>query len=437
MKRILLAFLIVVLCAGVLPAAAQDVIYQLGEGYAIVLPEDWTIQPDTLGTLNVIIGSPSADFVGLVSPPGELREVVVGNVTFDAAEVVERLQEVFFESETTPVVLEVDGRAIAYARSSSGYLIAVQMSDGWYGMIRGITDLTGSTAEALIIQLAQGFDGEQFRGAPQDLTGASADGGASSGGGKDTGAVVTGGAAGGSAGSAAGAGEPCTVSAAARDTARLRVGPGENRGAIAFLPPNTPVTATGSFTEDDGDLWYQLDKEEAMPGTSANELWVAAEEVETAGDCAVVGAADAPPVIPGVVAPPPAAGGAGDSGAAVVGGAAPLSGRWQFSIHPTTNASCQGGQNIAIPSAEMFDDLSYPVFISVSADGSSFTNEGDRYTRTGPNAYFGTYTFDSTFNSQLYINVVSSRSMNGSAVGNFSIDGTPCSFTVGFTMTYG
>ncbi|MBK8022468.1 MAG: hypothetical protein IPK19_13835 [Chloroflexi bacterium] len=200
------------------------------------------------------------------------------------------------------------------------------------------------------------------------------------------------------------------------------------------------MSVTGRLEEDDGDVWYQLDKAQAMPGTSANELWVAAEEVDAEGACETVGEMAAPPVIPGVVAPPTTGGdaGGGDSGGAVIaGGTVPLTGRWTLSLNQTTNASCQGGPNVPFRSDEVFSEVSWQVYLTVSGDGSSFTDGEDQFTRTGPASYFGNYTLDATYNSQLYINVVNSRLMTGQGTGNFFIDGTPCSFTVTFTLTYG
>jgi hypothetical protein len=89
---------------------------------------------------------------------------------------------------------------------------------------------------------------------------------------------------------------PCTVSTDTAFSAGLRVGPGENRTQRAWLTPNQPVTVTG--VSDDGE-WWQLDKFEAFPSgaNSVVELWVNVNDVTATGDCANVGAADAPPII--------------------------------------------------------------------------------------------------------------------------------------------
>ena len=89
---------------------------------------------------------------------------------------------------------------------------------------------------------------------------------------------------------------PCTVSTDTAFSAGLRVGPGENRTQRAWLTANRPVTVTG--VSDDGE-WWQLDKFEAFPSgaNSVVELWVHVDDVVASGDCANIGAADAPPII--------------------------------------------------------------------------------------------------------------------------------------------
>ena len=90
----------------------------------------------------------------------------------------------------------------------------------------------------------------------------------------------------GTAPTAAASGATCTVRASSANSSQLRVGPGENRSAIAFLPASTDVSVTGRAELDDGSVWFQLDKTEAAPqGTAAAELWVNEEQGETVGDC--------------------------------------------------------------------------------------------------------------------------------------------------------
>ncbi len=103
-------------------------------------------------------------------------------------------------------------------------------------------------------------------------------------------------------------GEPCMISAAEAGTATVRVGPGENRTAITFLPADTLFSVLGVGEASDGSQWWKLDKAEVAPQSAAAELWVAQDEVSASGDCAAVGAAEAPPIIP-ITAPQPSGGG--------------------------------------------------------------------------------------------------------------------------------
>jgi hypothetical protein len=93
----------------------------------------------------------------------------------------------------------------------------------------------------------------------------------------------------------------CTVFTTNPNGVPLRVGPGQNRGVFSSLTPDMgEIAVSGKQTVNDGSLWYQL----VMESVSANEIWVAADQVETSGNCNAVVDASAPPVIP---ARPPAA----------------------------------------------------------------------------------------------------------------------------------
>jgi hypothetical protein len=102
------------------------------------------------------------------------------------------------------------------------------------------------------------------------------------------------------------ASEPCTVRASTRNSVQVRVGPGENRSAIAWMPPNVDVDVYGYAQADDGSFWWQVDRDQAAPGSAANEAWIAQAGVETSGDCDTdaIEVAMAPPVIPIATEPP-------------------------------------------------------------------------------------------------------------------------------------
>ncbi len=86
--------------------------------------------------------------------------------------------------------------------------------------------------------------------------------------------------------------------------ARVRVGPGENRGIFGFLPAKQDFTVIGQALDEQGKTWWQLDKDEIPGSEFAASLWVAEEEVDEIGNCLSVPPGEIPPIIPGL--PPPA-----------------------------------------------------------------------------------------------------------------------------------
>ena len=76
---------------------------------------------------------------------------------------------------------------------------------------------------------------------------------------------------------------PCLIRTSRADV-RVRVGPGLDRAAFAFL------TA--------GNRWWQLDRASIPGGMAALSLWVLDSEVEEIGDCDHVPQGDVPPVVP-------------------------------------------------------------------------------------------------------------------------------------------
>lgn len=225
----------------------------------------------------------------------------------------------------------------------------------------------------------------------------------------------------------------CTVSVDEANTATLRVGPGENRSAVAFLPADGEYEVTGAFTADDGSEWFQLDKSEAAPNSAANEVWVARDDVDENGDCNNVGTTDAPPIIPGnSLSPPPPAGATAAPGG--VTGTVPQAGRWTFSYAATGNGSCQGGRNTPFSTIELGESLTQVYTVGVQQGGQQITIGLDLLTRSG-NGYFGTFDFGDGFNAQIYITDVSAITMRGQTIVNDTFNGVPCSITIGFSMS--
>jgi hypothetical protein len=275
--------------------------------------------------------------------------------------------------------------------------------------------------------------------------------------------------------------EPCYVSVATAGTATLRVGPGPARGAVAFLPANQSFIVIGRFVADDGSVWYQLNKNEAAPQSAANEIWVAQTEVVGEGGCESVVVTDAPPVIraggsgvQGLNGSGTSTGGTtgGTSGGGTSGGTSggntssggtsggstgnsgssggggqpapagaiiPQSGSYRFNLAGETLASCEGTDTVRIPTLEIFDNdssmMSVPVSVSVASGGASISIDGDGFSRNDEGVYYGTFSFDDGTNGQVRLTAVSATSLTGSMTVNFSIDGTPCSATVGVSVS--
>lgn len=231
----------------------------------------------------------------------------------------------------------------------------------------------------------------------------------------------------------------CFVSTTSANTVQLHVGPGFNRAVVTFLPANQDFAPTGSFTADDGSEWFQLNRQEAAPTSAAAEVWVNRESVDEEGNCDAVTGAAAPPIIPIINNPPPqptAVPGAPPATAAPAGGLVPADGNWSVNMNSTSFASCQGTQTITLNTAEIYPDtpLSRVFRVRVTNGGANMTIGSDALVQDAPGHYYGTASFDNGENAQLRLQVLSSASMTGELVGNFTIDGTPCSFTVPVSM---
>ncbi|MEP0763515.1 MAG: PD40 domain-containing protein, partial [Chloroflexota bacterium] len=95
----------------------------------------------------------------------------------------------------------------------------------------------------------------------------------------------------------------CKVRTEFEQFARVRVGPGENRGVFGWLPAQQDFTVIGQALDEQGKTWWQLDKDEIPGSEFAASLWVAEEEVDEIGNCLNVPPGEIPPIIPG--GPPP------------------------------------------------------------------------------------------------------------------------------------
>lgn len=235
--------------------------------------------------------------------------------------------------------------------------------------------------------------------------------------------------------------EPCTVSARAANTTQVRVGPGENRTSVSFLAANRQFEVQGQTEDNDGNVWYQLDKEEAAPGRSINEAWVDARLVSETGDCSTVVDAAAPPIIPIIQQAPPTnnnSGGTsgGSTGGSTGGGAAqaglPSNGRYTMGLAEFTNASCTGTGNVTFPTREMGVQMAFGV--NVQSNSNSISLDGDVLNNVG-GYYQGQW--DNFFGDVVTVRVYpqTDRFFTGELIVSFQVQGIWCSGTIAFSAS--
>lgn len=217
----------------------------------------------------------------------------------------------------------------------------------------------------------------------------------------------------------------CLLTVSEPDAVQLRVGPGTNRTVVAFLDVGD-YTPLGQTTADDDSLWFKLDKEIAAPGSSANEIWVAGDEVTTAGDCAAVPDAAAPPVIPGVVAPPADASGAGTAEVITI-----EPGTYTMSFG-TSNASCAGTPNVTLTPSQLGLE---PFTATVRQSGNTLIVGNNVHTLQENGQYFGSSTLDANTNGQFYLWPTSATSIQGNLITNMVLDNQNCSVTTPLFLT--
>lgn len=244
--------------------------------------------------------------------------------------------------------------------------------------------------------------------------------------------------------------ETCIVFAETERTAAIRVGPGENRTSIAFLPANTEFEVLGQATDDEGNVWFKLDKDQATPNRSNAEAWVAAADVETSGDCESVIDVNAPPVIPIINQVPPtavpsssgggdSAGGddsaSGDTGQVDTTGQITLStGTWNRTVSSTFDASCTGYGNVNLPTNEYF--IIFSNTFTLSRNGTGFTMGDLNFTFIGDNTYQAVGSLGGGETGTWYLRATSANRLEGRYIWSFSANGTSCSATLYLTYTH-
>ncbi|MBL8157231.1 MAG: hypothetical protein JNM70_23865 [Anaerolineae bacterium] len=236
----------------------------------------------------------------------------------------------------------------------------------------------------------------------------------------------------------------CFVTATKAKTVSVRVGPGENRTPVAFLPTGKSFQVQGRFVAKDESVWYQIDPKEAAPKKAIQEAWVAAgDDLRERGDCEAVADADAPPIIPIIVQPTAAPATSGESAppaesAGTTAGTITLrSGTWSFNFSRQSNASCETVPNFVLNTTDAWldwteaDNAGQAPLSVLSA--TSFVFNETFFQSNGTNRYMGSWSFESGSNTQMYFTVLSPTSMVGQMVGNVRVDGVACSVTTDLT----
>lgn len=231
----------------------------------------------------------------------------------------------------------------------------------------------------------------------------------------------------------------CTVSTGKKRSVELRVGPGTNRTSVAFLPSGTQFTVLGKSSDKDGKVWFQLDKKEVAPKSSAKEVWVLSTDVTTSGDCASVANAAAPPIVPITHVSAPAKTDSGTTTASSTGTIAPQAGTWTVSFARQTNASCAGTDNFVLNTSEVWIDWTEADYVQTiviqAVTPDHFIFDGAQYQSTGNNHYMGSWTFEDGKNTQMYLTVLSPTSIVGQMIGNVGSGDEACSATLDMSAT--
>jgi len=389
----------------VFPAAAQDDLTQvidLPEGFEISVPEDWDFKADD-DTGGIYMNN--ADFTVYILTPPQVAEIITLGSSPDVVDLMVAINVALYDWE--PDADSIDSVQLAGYPASrlyynlegdefEGVSYVIELDEGAYAFVDGVASVGEiDELEDILIPMLRTF---QLANLP------------------------------------AASGEPCLVSTDSRDTARLRVGPGENRSSVAFLPAGDNFEVQGQFVDDDSNIWYRLDKEAAAPQSAASEIWVAQADVNETGDCESVVDASAPPVVPITNNPPPNTNSGEDTNSSDTnsGGVAPAGGVWTVNLNSEADASCAGTGNLRLATTEVFSPVTFPAAIAVS--GSTMFFDGSPFSRTSGNTYFGSIEI-SNGNAQLTLTVVNANLITGQMVANAVFDGRACSTTIGLTAT--
>lgn len=238
----------------------------------------------------------------------------------------------------------------------------------------------------------------------------------------------------------------CTILTEEARTVRVRVGPGENRTSVTFLPADVDIEVTGQTKDDNGNLWYQVDKETAAPERAINEAWVSATEVETSGSCDDIADTTAPPIIPIIAQPPPAS--ASDLGAddtdsdseeeTTALGTMPNGGLWTVTWGPSVTVNCTDSGRETVAAVDFVGTgLTTEVIEFGYGQPIPFIFLGARLRNAGNDTYWGEtyYTDDdgNTYRTTVYVDAVVTRHQ---MVGRFISSNDTCTATLTYVANY-
>ena len=414
-------------------AAAQEVAlpntYTFPSGTTFGYPDDWGLGTEATETIASVANETTvAEFVDFAAIADAGFLAGDGLDTFVAWYLIQATDGAMRYDPQQGIKVEIGGRAaLRYAyRDAFGVknlMIGIVFSDGTAGIMSATAQGSSLADEDVLLAMVASFDhaADGTGGSSVALTGGLP--GSSTSGGANTPISIP--------------STPCTVSVSQANSARVRVGPGENRTSYVFLPPNQEFTVLGQASANDNSLWWQLDKDEVAPTAAAAEAWVAQTDVRESGDCAAVVDADAPPIIPIISAPPPPpsggdTGGGGDS-PPITGSINPAQGVWRMTFAASAPGSCAGTGTVNVPinlPAENF---------RLSGSGQTIIFGGEALTLVSPNTYRGLFDMSDLFvggSAQIFLDVASRTTMGARIIYTGSFEDTQCSVTIPATVTF-
>jgi hypothetical protein len=246
---------------------------------------------------------------------------------------------------------------------------------------------------------------------------------------------------------------PCMIVPAPNSTVAVRIGPGDNRAIILYMPDDAEVRANGVFVDENGAEWLRVNKTQLAPDVAADELWVLAGEVITSGDCTSLTAIASRNIIPAappvVVVPAEDTAQGANTGAGVPTdpnaalGVVPRGGVWTWRFDSTAYQSCASGgvtgDTTQSPTSELLGTFAagFSSSMNVAADGRSFTFYGTTYTLQQGGVYLGTSDFGGGVGQATRLRVISDSRMSGEYTINVQGADFACSITIYVTVTRG